>query len=60
MNKIITGLVIFAIGLWAVVSWWWFIWDIVRGLLAIFLIFGGLTMIGLGFKVNGKKPQETK
>lgn len=60
MNKIIAGLVVLAIGLWAVVSWWWFIWDIARGLIAILLIFGGLTLVGLGVKNNNRKPREAK
>jgi len=59
MNKIIAGLVVLAIGLWAVVSWWWFIVDIVRGLIAILLVLAGLTLIGLGMKNSSKKsPQE--
>jgi len=60
MNKIIAGLVIFAMGLWAMVSWWWFIWDIIRALIAILLVLGGLTLIGLGAKNSGRKPAETK
>jgi len=55
MNKIIAGLVVLAIGLWAVVSWWWFIVDIVRGLIAILLVLAGLTLIGLGMKNSSKK-----
>lgn len=50
MNKMITGLIMLAIGLWAVVSWWWFLWDIIRGLIAILLVFGGLILIGLGVR----------
>jgi len=60
MNKIIAGLVLTAIGLWAIVSWWWFIWDIIRGLIAIFFVLGGLTLLGLGVKNSGRKPSKTK
>ena len=60
MNKIITGLVVLAIGLWAIVSWWWFIWDIIRGVIAVLFVLAGLTLIGLGMKNTGKKPAGTK
>ncbi|MBA7465661.1 hypothetical protein ES705_02314 [subsurface metagenome] len=60
MNKIIAGLVVLAIGLWAIVSWWWFIWDIIRGVIAVLFVLAGLTLIGLGLKNTGKKPAGTK
>jgi len=60
MNRIIAGLVVLAIGLWSVVSWWWFIWDIIKGLVAILFVFVGLTLIGLGLKNSRRTPEETK
>jgi len=60
MNKIIAGLVVLAIGLWAIVSWWWFIWDIIRAVIAVLFVLAGLTLIGLGLKNSGKKPAETE
>lgn len=60
MNKIIAGLVVLAIGLWAIVSWWWFIWDIIRGVIAVLFVLAGLILIGLGLKNTGKKPAGTK
>jgi len=60
MNKIIAGLVVLAMGLWAIVSWWWFIWDIIRGVIAVLFVLAGLTLIGLGLKNTGKKPAGTK
>jgi hypothetical protein len=55
MNKIIAGLVILAIGIWATASWWWFIIDIIKGVIAIFFVLGGLTLVSLGVKnVTGK------
>lgn len=50
MSKLIIGLVVFAVGLWAVVSWWWFVLDIIKGLVAIFFLLAGLSLIGLGVK----------
>ena len=60
MNKIIAGLVVLAIGLWAIVSWWWFIWDIIRAVIAVLFVLARLTLIGLGLKNSGKKPAETE
>jgi hypothetical protein len=58
MSKLIIGLVIFAVGLWAAVSWWWFVLDIIKGLVAIFLLLAGLSLIGLGVKDTATtKPQ---
>lgn len=54
MNKVIAGIIILGLGVWAVSSWWWFIFDIVKGLLAILLILAGLALIGLGVKNNNK------
>ena len=54
MNKIIVGLVILAIGMWAAVTWWWFLLDILKGLAAIILVLGGLTLIALGLKSSTK------
>jgi len=58
MIRIIAGLAIFALGLWAIVSWWCFIWVIIRGLIAILFILGGLTLIRLGIRDRGRKPQK--
>ena len=50
MDKVIAGLVVTAIGIWAMVSWWWFVMDVVKGLTAIFIVIAGLTVVGLGVK----------
>jgi len=60
MNKIIAGLVILAIGLWATVTWWWFVWDILRGLISVLLVIAGLTLIGLGARNTASKTAEEK
>jgi len=54
MNKIIAGLIILAVGMWAAVTWWWFLLDILKGLAAIILVLGGLTLIALGIKGTTK------
>ncbi len=50
MDKVIAGLIVTAIGLWAMVSWWWFVTDVIKGLTAISLVLIGLIVIGLGVK----------
>ncbi len=49
-DKVIAGLIVTAIGIWAVVSWWWFVMDVIKGLTAISLVLTGLIVIGLGLK----------
>lgn len=58
MNKIITGLVFLALGAWAIASWWWFVLDIIKGLVAILLIVIGLIFVGLG--IVGEKNSTGK
>lgn len=60
MNKVIIGLVIFAVGLWALVSWWWFVMDVIKALFAIILILSGLTLVGLGVRNKSPQTHETK
>ena len=50
MDKVIAGLIVTAIGIWAMVSWWWFVTDVIKGLTAISLVLIGLIVIGLGVK----------
>jgi len=50
MDKVIAGLIVTAIGIWAMVSWWWFVTDVIKGLTAISLVLIGLIVIGLGLK----------
>ena len=50
MDKVIAGLIVTAIGIWAMVSWWWFVTDVIKGLTAISLVLVGLIVIGLGLK----------
>ena len=50
MNKIAVGLVLLALALWGAVSWWWFLWDVIKGLAVVLLFMSGLLMIGLGVR----------
>ncbi|MCB4756632.1 MAG: hypothetical protein LHV69_06320 [Elusimicrobia bacterium] len=59
MNKVATGLVLLAVSLWGAVSWWWFLWDVIKGLMVVVLFLAGLALIGLGLRHMGQ-PQPAK
>ncbi len=50
MNRLIAGLILLAIGLWGAATWWWFIWDVLKGLIVIMFFLTGLIMVGSGVK----------
>lgn len=54
MNKVATGLILLALGLWGAIAWWWFILDVAKGVLVILLFAVGLVLVGLGIKDIGK------
>lgn len=61
MDKVIAGIVLLALSVWGTVAWWWFIWDILRGLGIVVLFAVGLLLIGLGVKSSCKQaPEPTK
>ena len=37
----IIGAVALGLGVWALVSWWWFVVEIIQGLVALALVIGG-------------------
>ena len=58
MNKVIVGLVLLALGLWGAVSWWWFLVDIIKGLIVVGLFGTGLVLVGLGLMATNKSSSE--
>ncbi len=56
MDKIIAGLVLTALGIWAGVAWWWFLCDILKGLAVIILFIAGLLLIGCGVRGSCQAP----
>jgi len=62
MNKVSIGLVFLVLGIWGSVSWWWFILDILKGVMVLTLLASGLLLVGLGVKDIGapsaEKPSE--
>ena len=43
----IIGAVALVLGLWAMVNWWWFVVEIVQGLIALGLVIGGALAIAI-------------
>ena len=61
MNRLIAGLILLAIGLWGATTWWWFIWDVLKGLIVIVFFLAGLIMVGSGVKsVTQSTPEPAK
>ena len=59
MNKIVVGLILLALGLWGAVAWWWFLVDIIKGLIVVGLLGTGLVMLGLGLMKSPESNSET-
>ncbi len=45
--KIALGGIIFLIGVWAVIGWWEYLWQVFKGCIGIFLILAGLITIAI-------------
>ena len=56
MNKVAIGLVFLVLGIWGLVSWWWFLWDVLKGVSVIAFIAAGLLLVGMGVKDVGAVP----
>jgi hypothetical protein len=59
MNKIIVGLILLGLGVWAGASWWWFLWDVIKGMAVVGMFGVGLVLIGLG-AMNLNRPVTAK
>ncbi len=43
----IIGAVALVLGVWALASWWWFVVEIIQGLIALGLVIGGALAIAI-------------
>jgi hypothetical protein len=56
----IGGAVALALGIWALVYWWWFVVEIIEGLVALGLVVGGALAIAIAIRrtYRAKTPAE--
>ena len=52
----IIGVVALALGIWALVSWWWFLVEIIEAMVALGLVVGG----GLAVAIAARKMYREK
>lgn len=52
----IIGAVALGLGIWAFVSWWWFVVEIIQALIALALVIGG----GLAIAIEARRMYRTK
>lgn len=68
MTSIVFGLIAMCLGLWGLVTYWWYVVDVFVAILPIVLLFGGFIALMAGIKktglrakmnLNGDKPVST-
>lgn len=59
MSSIVFGLIAMCIGLWGIVSYWWYVVDVFLAILPIILLFGGFIALMAGIKKTGLKAKLT-
>jgi len=57
MKLLIGGVIALALGIWALVYCWWFVVEIVQGLVALGLVVGGVLAIAIAIRRNYKAKQ---
>ncbi|MBF0473312.1 MAG: hypothetical protein HQK91_06540 [Nitrospirae bacterium] len=53
MLSIVFGLIAICFGIWGLSTYWWYVMDILVGIMPIVLIFGGLVALFAGIKNTG-------
>jgi hypothetical protein len=56
----IGGAIALALGVWALASWWWFIVEIIQGLIALGLVIGGALAIAVALRSMYREKQTEK
>ncbi len=59
MSSIVFGLIAMCLGLWGILSFWWYIIDVLIALLPLFLIFGGFVALMAGIR-NSKLKEKVR
>ncbi len=56
----IIGAVALVLGIWAMASWWWFVAEIIQGLVALALVIGGALAIAVALRKMYRVKQTEK
>ena len=56
----IGGAIALALGFWALTSWWWFVVEIIQGLIALMLVIGGALAIAIALRKMYRTKQTEK
>lgn len=55
MLSIVFGLIAICLGIWGLVSYWWYVVEMVIAMFPLFLIFSGIIAVMAGIKNTGLK-----
>jgi len=57
MLSIVFGLIAICLGLYGIVTYWWYVVDVLAAILPVFLLFGGFVALMAGIKNTGLKAK---
>ncbi len=57
MTSIVFGLIAMCLGLWGLVTYWWYVVDVFVAILPIVLLFGGFIALMAGIKKTGLRAK---
>lgn len=57
MTSIVFGLIAMCLGLWGLVTYWWYVVDVFVAVLPVVLLFGGFIALMAGIKKTGLKAK---
>jgi len=55
MFSIVLGLIAICLGLWGILSFWWYVIDVMIAVLPLLLLFGGFVALMAGIRNSGFK-----
>lgn len=58
MPSIIGGILAIGLGVWGMSEYWWSFAELLRGLVPLFLVVGGLTALAAGVKIRQDKADD--
>jgi len=57
MKLLIGGVIALSLGVWALTSWWWFVEEIIEGLVALGLVISGMLTIAIAIRRSSRAKQ---